>query len=328
MSNREPEELPFVPTQGVTIAPNPARDQPTRILETMVDLQVAIEGCIALQSSHTQSDTISALARACSIFLRKLALGDRGDRRTRLLSDDICKEANLRFARISKIPKDRRTLTFSRDFTFAMQATKVDEPDAGKIYVSKPSRQQLVFNIHWPLLGMAEWVDQPTYDKPWVIDSQSLFDLAATRFLDCDAWLGQQLVILNSRGISLRKVLEITANTEGAHSPPMDRLMKPAGQDDVRDKMIADSDAHILSTLLVCNVHYHHAIVIEAALYLYRQLAQNKFFERPAGDLNLPSFCFVPEGVFSPGQKWLGFAGGLILSHRGQRITYSVRAPR
>ena len=36
MSNREPEELPFVPTQGVTIAPNPARDQPTRILETMI----------------------------------------------------------------------------------------------------------------------------------------------------------------------------------------------------------------------------------------------------------------------------------------------------
>ena len=327
MSSREPEELAFVPTQGVTIAPNPARDKSTRILETMIDLQVAIEGCIALQSTYTQGETIKALARACSMFQRKLVLGDRGDRRTRLLSDDICREANLRFSSIRKIPKDRRTLTFSRDFTFAMRATKVDEPDAGKTYVSRPSRQQLAFTIHWPLPGMAEWADQPTEDNPWVIHSKSLFDSTATPTLDCDAWLGQQLVIINGNGISLRKVLEITANTEGAHSPPTDRLLKVVGQVDARDKMIADSDAHILSALLVCNVHYHHAIVIEAALHLYRQLAQNQFFVRPAGDLNLPSFCFVPEGVFSPSQKWLGFAGGLIVSHRGQRITYYVRAP-
>ena len=327
MRNAEPEELPFVPTQGVPIAPNPARDKPTRILETMIDLQVVIEGCIALQSTYTQGETIKALARACSIFLRKLVLGDRGDRRTRLLSDDICREANLHFSSMRKIPKDRRTLTLSRDCIFAMQMTKVDKPDAGKTYVSRPSRQQLAFAIDWPLPGMAEWVDQPTDDNPWVIHSKSLFDFTATPTLDCDAWLGQQLVILNRRGVSLRKVLEITANTEGAHSPPTDRLMKVAGQDDVRDKMIADSDAHILSNLLVGVVHYNHAIVIEAALHLYQQLAQNTFFERQAGDLNLPWFCYLPEDVFSPNQKWLGFAGGLIVDHHGQRRTYDVRAP-
>ena len=327
MSSREPEELPFVPTQGVTIAPNPARDKSTRILETMIDLQVAIEGCIALQSIYTQGETIKALARACSIFLRKLVLGDKGDRRTRLLSDDICEEANLRFGSIRKIPKDRRLLTISREFNFAMQVTKMDEPGAGKTYVSKPSSQEFAFDIHWPLPGMAEWVDQPTVDNPWVIHSKRLFDFTATPILDCDAWLGQQLVILNGRGVSLRKVLEITANTEGAHSPPTDRLMKVAGQDDVRDKMIADSDAHILSSLLVCGVHYNHAIVIEAALYLYQRLAQNTFFKRPAGDINLPSLCFLPENAFSQNPKWLSFAGGLIVDHQGQRLTYNVRAP-
>ena len=294
----------------------------------MIDLQVAIEGCIVLETAYTQGETTQALARACSIFLRKLVLGDRGDRRTRLLSDDICEEANLRFRRIRKVPKDRRTLAVSRDFIFAMQMTKVDEPDAGKTYVSKPSRQQLAFTIHWPLSGMAEWVNQPTGDNPWVIHSESLFDLAATPTLDCDAWLGQQLVLLNNQGISLRKVLEITANTEGAHSPPTDRLIKAVGQEDVRDKMIADSDAHVLGNLLVCGVHYNHALVIETALYLYQQLAQNKFFERPAGDINIPSFCYLPEDVFSPSQKWLGFAGGLIVAHRGQCLTYNIRAPR
>ena len=178
-------------------------------------------------------------------------LGDRGDRRTRLLSDDICEEANLRFRRVRKVPKDRRTLTVSRDFIFAMQMTKVDEPDAGKTYVSKPSRQQLAITIYWPLSGMAEWVDQLTGDNPWVIHSKNLSDLAATLTLDCDAWLGQQLVLLNSQGVSLRKILEITANTEEAHSPPTDRLTKVVGREDVRDKMIADSDAHVLSNLLV-----------------------------------------------------------------------------
>ena len=328
MIHPEPEELPFVPTQGIPIARNPARDKPARIQETMIDLQVVIEGCIALQSTYTQGETIKALARACSIFLRKLVLGDRGDRRTRLLSADICQEANLHFSSIRKIPKDRRILTFSRNFTFSMQMTKMDEPEAGKTYVSKPSRQQLVFTIQWPLSGMAEWVDQPTEDNPWVIQSKSLFNLSATPTLDCDNWLGQQLAILNRQGISLRKVLEITANTEGAHSPPTDRLIKVAGQDDVRDKMIADSDAHILSNLVVCGVQYNHAIVIEAALYLYQQLAQNKFFERPAGDVNLPSFCSFPADVFSPSQKWLGFAGTLIVAHRGQHRAYNIRAPK
>ena len=328
VSSKEPEEPPFVPIQGIPIAPNPTRDKSTRILQTMIDLQVAVEGCIVLQSTYTQSETITALARSCSMFLRKLVLGDRGDRRTRLLSDDICKEADLRFSSIRKIPSDRRTLTFSTDFIFAMRITKLDEPNAGNTYATKPSRQQLVFTIHWPLPGMAEWIDQPTYDDPWVINSESLFDLTTTPSLDCDAWIGQQLVLLNNQGISLGKVLRITANTEGAHSPPMDRLMKPEGQHDVRDKMIADSDAHILSNLRVCGVHYNHAIVIETALYLYQQLAQCKFFERPAGNRKIPLFCFVPENVFSPNHRWLGFAGGLIVSYHGQRHTYNVRAPK
>ena len=328
MSSKEPEELPFVPSEGVPIAPNPVRDQRTRILETMIDLQMAIAGCVALQGTYPQGETTKALARACSLFIRKLVLGDRGDRRTRLLNDGICEAANLLFNRVRKISVDRRTLTISRELFFAMQLTKIDEPDAGKTYASKPSRQQLVFTIHWPLTGMAEWLNEPTDDDPWMIQPKNLFDMASTPTLDCDDWLGQQLVIFNGRGISLRKMLEVTVNTEGAHSPPMDRLLKPAGQPDVRDKMIADSDAYILSNLLVAGVQYNHAIVIETALYLYTQLIENEFFERPAGGLYIPSVCLVPTDVFSPNQKWLEFAGGLIIAHRGQRRSYNIRAPR
>ena len=328
MSNAESAEPPFVPSEGVAIAPNPARDQRTRILETMIDLQVAIEGCAALHVIYTQGEATKALARACSLFLRKLVLGDRRDRSTRLLNDDICEAANFLFSRIRKISSDRRTLIISRELLFAMQMTKMDEPGAGKTYVSKPSRQELVFTIQWPLPGMAEWVNEPTDDDPWMIHSRNLFDLTTAATVDCDDWLGQQLVIFNGRGISLRKLLEITVNTEGAHSPPMDRLSKPAGQPDIRDKMITDGDAHILSNLLVAGVQYNHAIVIETAVYLYEQLVANEFFERPAGDIYLPSVCLVPTDVFSPNQKWLGFSGGLMIAHRGQRQTYNVRAPK
>ena len=161
MSRTDLEELPFVPTRGIPIAPNPGRDNLVRIQETMIDLQVVVAGCIGLQSTYNQGETVKALARACSIFLRKLVLGDRGDKRTRLLNDEICKRANLYFSRLRKIPIDRRTLNISRNFTFEMQATKVDGPDAGKTYVSKPSQQQLEITIEWPLPGMADWVDQP-----------------------------------------------------------------------------------------------------------------------------------------------------------------------
>ena len=327
MSYTDPEELPFVPTQGVPISPNPERDNLTRIQETMIDLQVVVEGCVALQSTYYKGETVKALARACSMFLRKLVLGDRGEKKTRLLNDEICKQANLFFSPLRKIPKDRRNLNISRNFIFGMQAIKVDEPDAGKTYVSIPSRQSLELTIEWPLPGMADWVNQPSDDSPWIIHNEGLFDFSEPPTLDCDAWLGQQLVVFNTQGIPLRKILGITANTEGAHSPPMDRLIKAAGQDDIRDRMIKDNAVHILSSLLICDVHYNHAIAIETGLYVYQQLAQNKFFRRPSGEINLLSLCFLPQDAFSNIQKWLGFSGGLIVAHHGQCLKYNIRAP-
>ena len=44
--------LPERTVRDMHLAPNPARDQRTRILETMIDLQVAIEGCAGLQGTY------------------------------------------------------------------------------------------------------------------------------------------------------------------------------------------------------------------------------------------------------------------------------------
>ena len=83
---------------------------------------------------------------------------------------------------------------------------------------------------------------------------------------------------------------------------------------------------HILSHIKVCGVRYSHAIVIEAALYLYRKLAQNKSIKLPEGEVNIPVFGFAPADVFSSDQDWLRFDGGLALSpwRRGAiRVTQS-----
>ena len=73
-------------------------------------------------------------------------------------------------------------------------------------------------------------------------------------------------------------------NTEGAHSPPMDRLMLPQGTDDnARFRVIRDGDIHVLSYIVVCGVRYSHAIVIEAAMFLYRQLTRNESVDTPEG---------------------------------------------
>ena len=73
---------------------------------------------------------------------------------------------------------------------------------------------------------------------------------------------------------------------------------------------------------------YTHAIVIETALYLCRELIRNKAIEQPESAENTSVFGFLPSDVFSPDQGWFRVAGGLAMSLGGadQSISYSVRA--
>ena len=104
-----------------------------RILETMYDLHLVIEGCVKLSDNFCQADKAQhlygAIARACSIFLRKMVLGDRGNAKTRLLSDEIAKSLGLTFDRIKKAPKEREDLNFSPQKMDGgnMFLTKIDE---------------------------------------------------------------------------------------------------------------------------------------------------------------------------------------------------------
>ncbi len=327
----DPQRIQFVKGSGSTITVG-SRDRAERIREAIVDLKIAIGGCAA-QPADRLSDTVVSLARHSSIFLRKMVLGD--DRNPRLLDAEFCQKAKLRFKRIRKVQGNRRSFTLVPvDVTRGyFQVTKLDEeteePEA--IHVIPLGPQRLCFVIDWPLSGMTDWINQPTEETPWAIRPSGLFDAKSGQGLNCDEWLGQQLVMFDDRGITLNDVIRVTANTEAAHSPPLERLWLSEGNEDkARFRVVKDREIHILSHILICGVRYSHAIVIQAAMDLYQALAQDISDLLPKEDVGIPVFCFIPDDVFSPDQAWLRFDGGLAISLGGigQSVTHRVRAPK
>ena len=325
------EPIRFVPTEGSPVHVG-RRDRAERIREALVDLRLVIDGC-ASQPPDRLGDTAASLARHCSIFLRKMVLGD--DRSLSLLDDESWQTVRPGFDKVRKVPRSRRTLTLtpvgvSQGY---LQLDKLDEetmePEVTHVIPFGPRRLSIV--VEWPLPGMTDWLTQPKPESPWEIRSEGLFESQPDPGLDCDQWLGQQLVIFDNRGITLKDIIRVTVNTEAAHSPPMQRLMIPEGNEDrARFRVVRDREIHILSHITVCGVRYSHAIVIQAALCLYRELAGNTPFGLSEGDVGVPVFGFIPDDVFSDSQKWLRFDGGLAFSLRGvgQSITHRVRAPR
>ena len=134
-----------------------------------MDLKLAIDGLASQQPDHAESagSSLAALARHCSVFLRKMVLEDR---RTRLLDEDICREAGLSFSRVRRASGNRRTLTLVPvemlggyiDITRLNDETL--EPETS--YVVPVRAQRLEVVIDWPLPGMAGWTAQPTPREP------------------------------------------------------------------------------------------------------------------------------------------------------------------
>ena len=251
MADRSSSQPPIQPIQFVPMKGSPVivgqRDQAQRIRDAITDLQVVIDGCAA-QPDNRLVNKAASLARHCSVFLRKMVLNDSHNRR--LLDEDFCRTAGLRFDRIRRISGDRRTLTLVPVDSSGgcMQAIKLNEetrqPEA--VYRIPIGPQRLSFDVQWPLPGMADWRSQPTPENPWKIRPEELFDSQSSPSPDCDAWLGQQLVVFDNRGITLKDVTRVIVNTEGAHSPPVERLMLPQGDED-RTSVMSQRFAHKVS---------------------------------------------------------------------------------
>ena len=92
----EVQGLQFIETVGspVTMG-NPTELRAIR--EGANDLRIAIDGFF-VQPIEQYRESMPFLARQCSVFLRKMALGDRWS--PRLLSVEVCQKLGLKFDRI------------------------------------------------------------------------------------------------------------------------------------------------------------------------------------------------------------------------------------
>ena len=70
------EPIEFVPTKGSPVIVG-RRDKAERIREAIVDLQLVIDG-FAAQQPCEPGDVVASIARHCSMFLRKMVIGNIG----------------------------------------------------------------------------------------------------------------------------------------------------------------------------------------------------------------------------------------------------------
>ena len=324
----------FVDMKGTTVAGR-HRDKRERITESVADLRLACEGAFSLIGQEADprqhGQWLAALARACSVFLRKMVIGDRDDPATRLLDDEVLGLMGIGFHNIKRISATRRELQIEQSLEGGeIVIQKLDEttrsPEATETL--RIGRQTLKITVEWPLPAMAGWTDTPTADIPWTMAPDELFDLEGTDTLDCSGWLGQQLVMFDHRGITLKEVIRMVATFEGAHSINVSRLLQP--EDEKTRGPFRYPERHILDNVTVFGAKYTHLVVIETALYLYERLVDTGNIERPAEKWRTRSSFVATEvdDFFNDSAKWLAFAGGLILSLGGgeQSISHRIRA--
>ena len=327
----------FVRTKGPPVTGR-HRDKSERIAETVSDLEVACEEAFSLarrtERGH-QARWVADLARACSFFLRKMVIGDRNDPATRLLDAPVVRMFGLGFAKLRPIPPpERRTMEVGMSMPGGvMRIQKLNEatgnPEATEWWPMAPHTLRIA--IEWPLPGAASWTSTPTEGQPWMLAPEELFTLDSQADLDCNRWLGQQLVMFDDHGITLKDVIRTVVTYEGAHAINASRLLKTESE---RFKgPCCDPEWHILDNITVFGMKYTHIVVIECALYLYEMLMDRGHVAR-LGDEEWrlrPSFVTLDaDGFFSARQDWLVFAGGLIpaMGTAERKTTHRIRAVR
>ena len=310
----------FVPTTGSLVGGR-HKDKKERITEALSDLQLAIGG-LGTQTTEQQErndlpQVLGALARMCSVFLRKLVLGDRGVRKTRLLDDAVMESLQLRLQPLRKIPpKRRRTIETGLGVGGGfMQVTKVGEPGPGPAptYRFPVAPHDLSFLIEWPLPGTVDWTGAPSDKDPWLLCAEQLFDTVSKRTLSCDEWLGQQVVVFDGTGISLKDIIRTVVTYEGAHAINVARLAEVEGHRTFRPAQ--EPALHILNNITLFGIRYAHVIVIESALYLYERLLDESSIQRPDGDIYMvkPGFSCPAEQAGSSRPDWLRFDGTMMM---------------
>ena len=331
----EERGVKFVPTRGSLIG-GIAKEKTARITDAISDVQLAIDGLrgrqLDVNDGSRWATALGSFARVCSIFLRKAVLGDHGRRETRLLDDRVLASLDLRFDPLRRIPRDKRKeLKIGLRLTEGLLVmTRLDDQTREPLetYRFRAGPQEVTILLEWPLPGAANWTAVPSEEEPWLIGSDQLFQSRAHSSLSCDDWLGQQVVLFDGKGISLKEIIRTVVNYEGAHSINVGRLATVEGEQP--SKVATNPAPHILNAVTMFGIPYAHLIVIETALYLYEKLLTESSIAPPDVDifqLTLGVAC-APEQAESSQPDWLTFQGGMMISFsdRPNLIKHTIRA--
>ena len=213
-----------------------------------------------------------------------------------------------------------------------MEITKLDDDtlEPEKTFLMRAGQQSLELTIEWPLTGTAGWTSTPSEAAPWLISPDELFRTDVGPSMNCDEWLGQQVVVFDGKGISLKDMIQTVVNFEGAHSISTSRLL--TFQDEKPSKAAANPAPHILNSVTIFGVRYAHLIVIEAAMYLYDRLLEQDLIGRPMGDVYAvkPGVDCSPDQAEAEKPEWIRFQGTMMISFSNipTVIRHEIRAPK
>ena len=332
--NKHPDWPEFIPASGSRLG-GVHKDKKQRVTEAMCDLQLAMAGLAMRGEGELPAleliEASEALARAGSVFLRKLVL-DRG----RLLDDEVLESLNMKLRPVRNIPQAARRnveLSLRIDGGVLQIERTADGNDVPiippEVRTIAAGRQGYSILVEWPLPGAVDCIPVGDYVS-WKLSSDQLFDVTSDRAMSCNEWLGQQVVLLDNRGITLEKMLRTVANFEGAHSLYTGRLMtmkgeKPSGA-------AKEPHLHIVKNLALFGVSYMDSIVIETAQYLFRHLLDEPSISSPKGDIYLaiPEIqCSSTDYSVSNRPSWLSYRGGvvIVLERNPGIVRHRIRAP-
>ena len=338
MSEDKSSDVPprFVASRGTRVT-GQHKDKKQRITDALNDLRLVLAGLAnGGEGRWKESEIIQAtgsLARACSVFLRKVVLGEGRNRGYRLLDDNVLESLEMRLQPLRKIPREGRSTveTGFRTEGIAMEVEKLDEAtgEPVKRYMAVGGIHGLSIVVEWPLMGMADWVAPPTETGRWQVSADQLFDTNSERGMRCDNWLGQQVVLFDGRGITLEKLIRTVANFEGAHAVNVGRLSAVEGEN--LSNAMKETQVHILRNIAFFGIGYAELVVIEAAQYLCRLLIEEPSIDTPSGGFYLvtPAFECPAEEALSKRPPWLQYRGGMMASFSPNPgiVRHAVRAP-
>ncbi len=314
-SNREPPR--FVSSSGSRVG-GQHKDKKQRITDALSDLRLVLAGIASggegRRKAGEMTQETGSLARACSVFLRKVVLGEGRNRDARLLDDTVLESLEMSLQPLRKIPSEgrRQVETGFRMERAVVELLRLDDTtgEPVKKYRAEGGVQGLSIVLEWPLVGVADWLEPRTAGTGlWQVAAGQLFDTQSTRSMRCNEWLGQQIVMFDGQGISLEKLIRTTANLEGAHAVNVGRLAAFEGE--APSNAMKEPHVHILRNIAFFGVGYAEIVLVEAGLYLFERLIKEPSIQRPSGS----SYMFTPavecpaEGSMSSRPSWLQYRG-------------------